>query len=47
MSAGLISVVTLCYLGVAFDQLRLGNFGMALVWSGYAIANVGLIWSMK
>lgn len=47
MSAALIALVTLAYLGVAVDQLLKGNQPMALVWLGYAIANVGFIWALK
>jgi hypothetical protein len=46
MSAGLVTMVTLAYLGVAADQISKGNFPMGLVWLGYAIANVGFIWDM-
>lgn len=47
MSAPLIALVTLAYLGVACDQIIKGNFPMGLVWIGYAIANVGFIWELK
>ena len=44
MSAGLVTCVTLAYLGVAFDQVCKGRLDLALVWTGYAIANIGMIW---
>jgi hypothetical protein len=47
MSAGLLSVVTLMYLGVALDQITKGQPWMAVVWFGYALANLGFIGAMK
>lgn len=47
MSAPLISLVTLIYLGVCVDQAAKGNYGMSLCFAGYAVANLGLIWAMK
>lgn len=47
MSGWLIAAVTLAYIGVAFDQFQKGNLPMALVWVGYAIANIGMIWALK
>lgn len=41
MSAWLIALVGAIYLGVAADQLRLGATGMAVMYVGYAIGNVG------
>jgi hypothetical protein len=43
MSSGLVGIVTLCYLGVAADQFLRGAPWVALIWLGYAIANVGMI----
>lgn len=47
MSINLIALVTLIYAGVAANELRAKNFAMALVYAGYAVANVGLIATMK
>ena len=47
MSAPLILAVGAVYLFVAWDQAMKGHFGMALAWSGYALANVGLAWAAK
>lgn len=47
MSAGLISIVTLMYLGVAADQISKGQIWAGLIWIGYALANVGMIGTMK
>lgn len=43
MSAGLIALVTLIYLGVAVSEWIGGRRAMAFVWFGYALANIGLI----
>ncbi len=44
MSSTLIAIVTLIYLGVCASEWHSGNTAMALVFFGYAVANVGLIW---
>lgn len=46
MSPGLVSVVTAIYLVVAFKELKADHVGMAVVFFGYALANVGMIYSM-
>ena len=45
LSSWLIALVGFIYAYVAFEQLRLGNVSMAVVWSGYAFSQVGL-WSL-
>lgn len=45
MSKLLIILVTLIYLGVCVSFLLEGNKWMALVFFGYATANVGLIYA--
>lgn len=47
MSAGLISIVTVMYLGVAADQISKGQIWAGLIWIGYALANVGFIGTLK
>lgn len=47
MSVPLIALVTIAYFGVSLDQLWKGNEWMALVWLGYAIANVGMMGALK
>jgi hypothetical protein len=47
MSGGLLAIVTVMYLGVAADQFAKGQPWMALVWAGYAIANVGFLGAIK
>lgn len=42
MSRPLIIFVGLIYLVIAVDQLRKNNPGMAIVYAGYAFANVGM-----
>ena len=44
MSSPLIIGVGVVYLVVACDQWRHGQYGMAIDWLGYALANVGLAW---
>jgi hypothetical protein len=43
MSTWLIAVVTIIYVSIAVSFAWEGNFGMCIVWSGYAIANIGFI----
>lgn len=43
MSAGLIAAVTVVYAGVAVLEFTAGRYGMGVVFSGYAFANIGLI----
>jgi len=42
MSAWLIALTGLIYLGVAIEQGFKGNAPMAVIYSGYAFSNVGL-----
>jgi hypothetical protein len=44
MSAALIGIVTVIYAGVAISEYLKGDGGMAIVFTGYAFANIGLIW---
>jgi hypothetical protein len=44
MSGGLIFVVTIIYAWVAIMEFVKGNFGMTIVFAGYAFSNVGLAW---
>lgn len=44
MSAWLIALVGLIYLGVALEQGLRGNLPMTIVFAGYAAANVGLFY---
>lgn len=43
MSTALLSAVTLAYVGIALSECVKGNYSMALVFTGYSLANVGLI----
>jgi hypothetical protein len=42
MSGWLIILVTVIYSGIAVEQLFKGNIPMAVVYAGYAFANIGL-----
>jgi hypothetical protein len=46
VSTPLIALVTLIYVGVAVSELYAERPGMAVVFGGYAVANLGLIWSI-
>lgn len=46
MSIWLMAVVTAIYIVVCIDLLRKGD-RMALAYAGWALANVGIIWSMS
>ena len=43
MSPPLIIIVTLIYLGVAVSEYSNGRKGLAIMFVGYALANIGLI----
>ena len=43
----LLIAITIGYAVVGADLYRHGNAPMALVFGSYALANVGLIWSIK
>lgn len=43
----LIAAVTLIYAGVAGNEAWRGNYPTALVFAGYAFANIGLIMGIK
>lgn len=43
MSAPLIAVVTILYLGVAISLYLEGRTGMSLCFLGYCLANIGII----
>lgn len=47
MSTFLLGVTTLIYFGVAIDQLIKVNYGMAITFVAYGIANIGLIIASK
>ena len=42
MSGWLIILVTVIYAGIAVEQFYKGNIPMAIVYAGYAAANIGL-----
>ncbi len=46
MSLFLTIVPTVCYLGVAINEVRLGNYPMAAIFGGYTLANCGFLWAM-
>lgn len=43
MSATLIGLVTVIYLGVAISEFWGGKYGMSLCFVGYSVANIGLV----
>lgn len=43
MSAGLIALVGLIYLVVAWGEWRSGHVGLAIAFLGYAFSNIGFI----
>jgi hypothetical protein len=47
MSAPLIVITGLIYAYIALEQLYKGNVGGALMYAGYAFANVGLFISVR
>ena len=47
MSNLFLTIVTVLYAGVAADQLMKAEYAMAMVWSGYALANIGFLFVVK
>lgn len=46
MSAVLVILVTLAYVGTAIDLGRKGDIGHCIMFAGYAIANLGLLMAL-
>lgn len=46
MSSGLVALTGCIYIGVLVSEFRNGNYGMAIVFGGYAISNLGFVVSM-
>lgn len=47
MSSWLVAIIGFVYLYIAAEQYIKGNPGMAVMFSGYALANVGIIMGIK
>lgn len=47
MSGWLIALTGVIYIGVAIDQAVKKQYGMATVYAGYALANVGFMFAVK
>ena len=47
MSSGLLVFIAAVYVYVAAEQALLHRWGMALAWTAYAIANLGLALDMR
>jgi hypothetical protein len=47
MSTPLILISTLIYLGVAIDQFFKGSMGPAVMFLGYTIGNVGILFTVR
>lgn len=47
MSGLFLGIVTVLYAGIAADQLIKAEYAMALVWLGYALANIGFLLVVK
>lgn len=47
MTASLMSLVALIYLGVAVSYALDGRWGMCLAFIAYAVANVGFVLDLK
>jgi hypothetical protein len=42
-----LAIVTVLYAGIAADQIVKAEYAMALVWTGYALANIGFLLVVK
>lgn len=40
----MVVVPTVCYLGTAVSEAHQGNPRTAIIFAGYALANVGFLW---
>ena len=47
MSPWLLYIVMVLYAGVTIQYVYAGRWGMALVFFGYSIANVGFAWDAR
>ena len=47
MSTWLVAAVGIVYTIVAFDQALKYNYPMAIMWFGYAVAQIGLLMMTK
>jgi len=47
LSSWLVGLVGFIYAYVAFEQFRMGNLPMAVVWAGYAFSQSGLWYLTK
>jgi hypothetical protein len=47
MEAIFLWIVTALYIGQGLVSGYQGHIGFAMVFAGYAFANIGLIWAMK
>lgn len=45
MSNTLLVIVAFIYAYVSYDYTNKGNYGMALAFLAYALANIGFIWT--
>ncbi len=46
MTENMIWTVTVIYLATSISFAIDGNHGMSLCFAGYALANIGIIWSL-
>ena len=44
MSAPLVALVSLIYVGVALSEWHAGRPGLGAMWAGYSLANIGFIY---
>jgi hypothetical protein len=47
MSSWLVGLMGLVYLGVAIEQFMKGGYGQGIMFTGYAIGNVGILLVVK
>ena len=46
MGLPLVVIVTLIYFGVGLGQFSDGRPGLGIMFIGYALANIGILWEM-
>lgn len=46
VSAALVVIPTLCYVGVAINEAMRGDWKTVVVFAGYSFANCGLVWGL-
>ena len=47
MSSGAMLIIAVMYAVSAYEQLRSGNVGLGLAFSGWSVGQLGMAWAVK